>query len=309
MRRRGNTSGDDEGWAARPGLGDGLRRGFMRGGAAALDLVLPPHCPACERPVDRTGSFCAACYGALVFLGEPCCGACGRAFASDALGGALRRCDGCRQSPPPWRSARAALRYDRRSAALILGLKYGDRTDLARLLATHMARAGAALLREADLVAPVPLHRWRLLRRRYNQAGLLAAWLGRLGGTAVVHDLLARQGPTTSMRGRTAAERRDAAAGAFVVRPRRRALLAGRRVLLVDDVLTTGATAGACAEALIEAGAASVDVLAAARAGGEPGAAARSGEGGRRAGEDEERMPDEAGVRPGRPGAWSEDEE
>lgn len=245
----------------------GLRRAVVRGAGAALDLLLPPHCPACDRPVDRAGSFCAACWGALVFLREPCCGGCGRAFASEAMGGAARRCEDCREAPPPWGRARAALRYDRRSAGLILGLKYGDRSDLARLLAAHMARAGEALLREADLLVPVPLHRWRLLRRRYNQAGLLAARLGRIGGREVGHDVLARAGPATSMRGRSAEERREAAQGAFVVRPGRRAMLAGRRVVLVDDVLTTGATAAACAVALLAAGAASVDVLAAARAG------------------------------------------
>ncbi len=306
----------DGGRASWAGLGVRLRHGLAWGGAAALDLMLPPHCPACERPVDRTGSFCAACYGALVFVGEPCCGGCGRAFASAALGGAQQRCEECRRSPPPWRAARAALRYDRRSAPLILGLKYGDRGDLARLLAGHMARAGEALLREADLLAPVPLHRWRLLRRRYNQAGLLAARLGRLSGTAVVQDLLARRGPATSMRGRTGSERQAAAAGAFVVRPHRRALLAGRRVLLIDDVLTTGATARACAAALLSAGAASVDVLAAARAGGEPGAAplpeddgSQDGEDGARGGEDGERVADEGSNRPRRSAAWLGDEE
>lgn len=308
-RRDGDRLGDDgQGHDGQGGAGR-LRRVLVRGGRAALDLVLPPHCPACERPVDRAGSFCAACYGALVFVGEPCCGACGRAFASAALGGAQQRCEDCRRSPPPWRGARAALRYDRRSAALVLGLKYGDRGDFARLLAGHMARAGAGLLREADLLAPVPLHRWRLLRRRYNQAGLLAARLGRISGIPVVQDLLARQGPATSMRGRGAEARREAAAGAFVVRPARRALLAGRRVLLVDDVLTTGATVGACATALLEAGAASVDVLAAARAGDGSGSARQDGDEGPEGGEESKRMPEEGRGRPARAAAWPGDEE
>ncbi len=298
----------------------GLRGALARGAGAALDLLLPPHCPACERPVDRAGSFCAACWGALVFLREPCCAQCGRAFASAALGGALQRCEDCRRAPPPWGRARAALGYDRRSAGLILGLKYGDRGDMARLLAAHMARAGEALLREADLLVPVPLHRWRLLRRRYNQAGLLAARLGRLAGREVAQDVLAREGAATSMRGRGAGERRAAAAGAFVVRPQRRAMLAGRRVVLVDDVLTTGATAAACASALLGAGAASVDVLAAARAGGGGGASrdggawegeeGEDGEGGVRGGDDGQTVPDGALRRgPGRANAWHEDEE
>ncbi len=221
--------------------------------------------------VDTDGSFCAGCHGRLVFVTEPCCVACGVPFASAGRGGASRTCAACLAAPPPWSRARAALRYDRHSAGLILGLKYGDRTELAGVLGAHMARAGAALLRDADLLAPVPVHRWRLLSRRYNQAGLLAARVGRLSGCRVVPDLLERRRHGDTMRGRNAEERRTAADGAFAVRARRLGLLAGRRVVLVDDVLTTGATAGACTRALLAAGAAAVDVLAAARAGGDAG--------------------------------------
>lgn len=234
-------------------------------GRAALDLLLPPACIACDRPVDAPGLLCPACFRATGFITAPCCTACGAPFDAGPLAGADGLCAQCHIAPPAFDRARAALRYDPAARRLILPLKHGDRVELAKALAPMMARAGAVLLAEADLLVPVPLHRWRLFHRRYNQAALLARALARISGRAILPDALMRTRRTASLGGKGAGERRAEVEGAFAVRPSRIARIAGRRVLLVDDVMTSGATAGACALALKAAGAKQVDVLAAAR--------------------------------------------
>jgi ComF family protein len=227
---------------------------------AALDAALPPFCATCDTPVDVQGTQCAACFGALHFIAGPCCGRCGLPLQRGAL-----LCPACAETPPVYGAARAPLLYDAGARALILPLKYRDRTELARPLAALMARAGRELLREADVLVPVPLHWRRLLKRRYNQAGLLARRLGAIAGKPVLPDALRRARATTPLGGLSALERRGALVDAFRVTPRGAARVTGRRVLLVDDVLTSGATANACAAALLAAGARQVDVLAAAR--------------------------------------------
>ncbi|MFT9090681.1 MAG: ComF family protein [Gluconacetobacter sp.] len=234
--------------------------------ARMLDLLLPPDCPACHQPVDRAGLLCPDCFRAMRFIAEPCCARCGQPFSASAPGGAGRSCAPCLDHPPSWRNGRAAMIYDERSRVLILRLKYADRTDLAPLLARHMVRAGRELLAEADLLVPVPLHRGRLFRRRYNQAGLLAVAIGRIAHLPVVPDALQRVRGTPALARLGAAARQEVLRGAIVARPSRRERLAGRRVILVDDVMTPGATLGACARAVLAAGAVSVDVLVAARA-------------------------------------------
>ena len=180
----------------------------------------------------------------------------------DAEGG---YCQSCLDTPPPFERARAALSYDKASRRLVLPFKHGDRIEFATVLARHMARAGAGLLRDADVLVPVPLHRRRLLTRRYNQAALLAQALGRLASRPVVADALLRDRATASLGHKSAAERRDEVGDAFSMRPKHILIPGGRRVLLIDDVMTSGATVGACARVLLAAGAASVDVLVAIR--------------------------------------------
>lgn len=233
--------------------------------AAALDLLLPPGCVLCSDPVDAPGLLCGACFGNLTAAGEPCCQCCGIPFelAWHAAEGGL--CQRCIDAPPPFERARAALLYDNASRRLVLPFKHGDRIEFATILARLMARSGATLLREADVLVPVPLHRRRLFVRRYNQAALLAQALGTMIRRPVLVDALARVAATQTLDGKTAAERRDEVATAFAVRPRRAGLLEGRRVLLIDDVMTSGATAGACSEGLLAAGAVAVDVLVVAR--------------------------------------------
>ncbi len=230
-----------------------------------LDVLLPPHCPACDAAVDTAHGLCSACFVRTGFVTEPCCTTCGVPFASSEQGGADRLCMPCGLDPPPFRRARAALRYDAHAKRLILPLKHADRVELAATLAPMMLRAGAALLREADVLIPVPLHRRRLRARRYNQAALLARALGRLSGRPVLADALARVRPTASLGHLTAAARQLEMSDAIAVRPSRRDRIAGRHALLVDDVMTSGATAASCARALLEGGAIRVDVLVAAR--------------------------------------------
>ncbi|WP_207462874.1 ComF family protein [Azospirillum sp. SYSU D00513] len=230
---------------------------------AALDAVLPPRCLGCGGTVDRQGGLCPACWAGLTFIAAPLCACCGLPFDFAVEGESL--CGACAAEPPPYGRARAVLVYDDGSRPLILGFKHGDRTHAARAFGGWLARAGAELLAETDLLVPVPLHRWRLFRRRYNQAALLAQALGRQTGIPVAPDLMERRRATPSQGGLDRSGRRRNVAGAF--RPRRGAdtLLAGKRVLLVDDVLTTGATLAECAKVLRRAGAARVEVLTLAR--------------------------------------------
>lgn len=245
-------------------LTGGVRRASLR----LLDALLPPRCLACEGEVQTQGALCATCFAGLTPITPPFCERCGVPFAhagqamvSEAAG----HCPRCSRNLPSFLSARAALRYDAGAKRLILPFKHADRTDLALPLARHMARAGAPLLARAELIAPVPAHWRRLLRRRYDQAALLARALGGLSGRPVLPDLLRRARRTPPLADKGAAERAVTVEGAFVVSPPGRRAVAGRRILLVDDVMTSGATAEACTRALLEAGAAAVEVLAAAR--------------------------------------------
>jgi ComF family protein len=242
--------------------------GRVRAGATrlVLDAVLPPLCLGCSEIVASPGALCAACWQRFGFIAPPCCERCGYPLPQD-IGPA--QCGACAARPPRFRRARAALCYDEHSRRLILPFKHGDRTDIAKACGRWMARAGAELLATADLVAPVPLHWRRLLARRYNQAQLLARACVREAGPGVAArlapELLRRRRWTGSQSGLRAEERRGNVRQAFDIHPRWRAAVQGKRVLLIDDVLTTGATVDACVLALQRGGARDVDVLTLAR--------------------------------------------
>lgn len=229
----------------------------------ALNAVLPPRCLSCGTLVDRSGALCGTCWPEVAFLAPPYCVCCGLPFEYDLGPEAL--CGACTRAQPAYGRARAVMRYNDASKRLILGFKHGDRTDGAPAYGAWLARAGAELTATADLIAPVPLHPWRLLGRRYNQAALLAHALGRETGLPVVSDLLVRRRYTPSQGRLNVAARRRNLVGAFAVKQGRQEALEARRVLLIDDVLTTGATVSACARALRRGGAAAVEVLVLAR--------------------------------------------
>jgi ComF family protein len=246
-----------------------LRRKINRTAQAALDVVLPPRCLACGEQVGAPAGLCAACWQGLDLISQPFCACCGIPFEFEDIGGGEGVvCGECTRRRPDFEHARAVMLYAEASRDLVLKLKRGDRTDAAPAFAAWMARAGGALLDEADLIAPVPLHRSRLFGRRFNQSALLANALGRRTGLPVIPNLLVRVRPTPSQGGLTRLGRWRNVQGAFALRSGFEPTIEGRRVLLVDDVLTTGATAESCTRTLKRAGAEAVDVLALARVAG-----------------------------------------
>lgn len=230
---------------------------------AILDLVLPPRCPSCRVIVAVDGSFCADCWQALDFLTAPMCACCGLPFPYDVGDGAL--CADCAAEPPAYDTARAAVAYNDASAALVLGLKYGDRTHLARVMAAAMARAAADALADSPLIVPVPLHTRRIRTRFFNQAALIASALGKSSNAPVGLGALVRVRDTPPSRGMSRAARFDNVRGAVRIADSTRNRLRGARVLVVDDVMTTGATVEICARILKRAGASRVDIVTFAR--------------------------------------------
>ncbi len=245
-------------------MGSVAKTAIGRGTRAVLDVLFPPLCIACRGPVGDSGSLCATCWSAVDFLDGAMCECCGLPFEIDAGPGTL--CGTCHARPPAFDKARSVMRYDEASKASILALKHADRLDLAPGLSRWLARTGRPLLDEADVVVPVPLHRFRLWSRRYNQSAELARRLAAMTGKRVEPLALVRRRPTPSQGAMASAKaRRRNMLGAFAVAPGRASAFKGSRVLLIDDVLTTGATVEACARALKRAGASHVAVLTLAR--------------------------------------------
>lgn len=242
---------------------DAPMRIVRKAAGAALDMLLPPRCIACGAVVDAPGALCPGCWRAVVFLQAPHCACCGLPFDYDV--GPDARCGACLRAPPAFDRARAAIAYDDASRSLVLGFKHGDETHAARAFGGWLARAAGPLAVGADMIVPVPLYRWRLWRRRYNQAALLAHALGRQVGVPVVPDLLIRHRATPSQGGLGRSGRQRNVRGAFAVRSAGAGRIRGARVILVDDVLTTGATVAECARVLRRQGAATVDVVTLAR--------------------------------------------
>lgn len=240
-----------------------LSAALARAARAGLDLLLPPRCPETGALIAGAQGVSAEAWGNLHFLAGPCCACCGLPFDIDLPPDTL--CAACEASPPRYDRARAVLAYDDFSKSLLLSLKHGDRTDLAPLLGRWLRRAAADLLTQADIVAPVPMHRSRLFRRRFNQAALLTAWMARGTEERSILDLLERIRATPSQGHLSALARSRNVRGAFAVRVKHKDLVAGKRVLLVDDVFTTGATVEECARILRRNGAAAVDVITVAR--------------------------------------------
>jgi ComF family protein len=227
---------------------------------AGLDMLFPPQTiDAGPRPL--AGGFSAGAWTRIRFLDGPVCDGCGIPFDFDP--GA--RCAACLAKPRAFDAARAACLYDETSRDPILKLKHADRLDLAPMFARWLSRTARGLIDEADAIAPVPLHPFRLLRRRYNQAAEIARPLAAMTGTPYLPDALVRRRPTATQGGKSGSGRRRNVAGAFDVPPGRAKQVAGLRILLIDDVLTTGATAEGCARALKAAGATRVDLAVVAR--------------------------------------------
>jgi ComF family protein len=239
-----------------------LRGAFAMAAKFALDIALPTLCVACREPVDGEG-VCAECWAKLSFIEPPYCPRLGIPFVYDP-GPELLSMEAI-ASPPAYQRARAAVRYDDVARTLVHALKYHDRTDLAPTMGRWMARAGRELLGEADVLVPVPLHWRRGWSRRYNQSGALAQAIGRQSGVKVATEALRRVRATEQQIGLSRAQRASNVQGAFKVAADRMADIQGRHVVLVDDVLTSGATSDACARALLRAKAAQVDVLVFAR--------------------------------------------
>ena len=228
----------------------------------ALDIALPTLCVACREPVDGEG-VCAECWSKLSFIEPPYCPRLGIPFVYDP-GPDLLSMEAI-ANPPAYQRARAAVRYDEIARTLVHSLKYQDRADLAPAMGRWMARAGRELLDGADMLIPVPLHWRRAWHRRYNQSGALARSIERASGVRLRGDLLQRVRPTEQQVGLSRPQRASNVQGAFKVSVDRQSETAGRRVVLIDDVLTSGATTDACARALLRAKAAQVDVLVFAR--------------------------------------------
>jgi ComF family protein len=236
---------------------------FAAGGRALAQTVLPPTCLACRKPAGATGGLCAKCWQGAGFIERPYCERLGTPFSYESGGPLIS--PSAFADPPVFDRARAAMRFSDVARDLVHLLKYGDRLDLVKPFSGWMSRAGDELLRDADALIPVPLHWTRLFQRRFNQSAELARVIARQRKVPVIDDVLVRVRATPPQVGLARDERAKNVHGAFAIEKNFRWKVKGKRIVLIDDVLTTGATANACSRVLRRAGAIKVDVLTLAR--------------------------------------------
>jgi ComF family protein len=236
---------------------------WRRAGGRLVDIALPPQCLACATPVTEAGGLCPSCWSQLRLIEHPLCHRLGTPLPYDAGPNGLSA--DAIATPPVYDRCRSVAVFDDTARRLVHGLKYRDQMELAAWIGRWMARAGAELLDEAEVIIPVPLHRGRLWSRRFNQAVLLAAELAHATSIPLRCDILERRRATRQQVGLSSSDRSRNVRGAFAVTDHGRQAIRGARVLVVDDVTTTGATLEASARTLLRAGAAAVDVLVFAR--------------------------------------------
>lgn len=231
---------------------------------SALHLIYPSQCISCRDLVEGDNALCGKCWRDTPFISGLTCDKCGTPLPGDDTGEVIL-CDDCMTIARPWTKGRAAMLYQGNGRKLVLAFKHGDRLDLSHPAGRWLARVAAPLLDHETLVAPVPLHCMRMMKRRYNQSALLASSLAKAGDQAFCLDLLTRTKRTRSLDGLGRDKRFQMMADSIRVNPKRRHRLIGRKILLVDDVMTSGATLAACTEACLAAGAADVNTVTLAR--------------------------------------------
>lgn len=225
-----------------------------------IDFILPPRCIVTGDIVDNQGMLSPKAWTALTFISDPQCQKCGVPFEFD-VGNSLSTCVKCLDKPPTYHQARSALVYDDASRDLVLAFKHGDKTHYITGFLPWLKRAGQDLIKVSDIVMPVPLHQVRLIQRRYNQAGIIAKYLAKDCDKTLMLDGLERVRSTPPQGFMNATERQKNVRRAFAVRLKHRMAIQGRTILLIDDVLTTGATIEECTQTLMAAGAKAVNVL------------------------------------------------
>lgn len=235
----------------------------MKAAQKLLDMVLPPRCVVSGKEVDRQGMLAPEVWSSLRFIAAPQCATCGLPFEYEVEDTTI--CGGCIETEPAFTSARSALVYDDGSRDLVLRFKHADQVHSVLAFLPWLKQAGGQMLVNADYLVPVPLHRWRLLKRRYNQAAIIAWTLGREMKKQTIPDALLRVRATASQGHLRAKEREANVKKAFAVNPRHAGRLAGKSIVLVDDVYTTGSTVNECTKALLKAGVREVHVLTLAR--------------------------------------------
>ncbi|GHA48070.1 amidophosphoribosyltransferase [Amylibacter ulvae] len=229
-----------------------------------IRAAYPPLCVSCGAETEAEQGLCANCWGDTYFIDGAICDSCGTPLIGEDMGDVLI-CDTCTHSPPPWIQGRASVVYDGGGRRIVLALKHGDRLDVVIPLGEWMIKSGAELLRKTDIIIPVPLHRSRLFSRKYNQSSALANQIAKRTNIQTVPDLLIRNKKTKMQKGMSRVERIENQSGAIEMNPRFTELIGDKNVLIIDDVMTTGATMSVCADTCISAGAATVNTLVFAR--------------------------------------------